>query len=113
MRWPVVSMGMKATQLIKIEPAPRAVAPSFPEIGKPLKRKSRRQRKVARFFICETIAFAALVGFVVAGTSTRTAGDAFTGPFAVAVFIAAAALAIIPVVFFGLPQRHNQLRRYR
>jgi hypothetical protein len=109
---------MKATQVeetvqMKIAAAPPAIVPKFPELDRVPRRKSRRRRKLARFLILEIVALTALVLFVIGGTSTEFGRETFTMPFAIGVFISAAALAIIPVCFFGLPRRHDQLRRYR
>ncbi|GEM_PF-3650998 len=119
MRWPVVLKGMKATQTdetvqrVRIPQAPPAIAPTFPEIARAPRRKSRRRRRLARFFLLQAIALAALVACVIAGTSSPFTRDTLTTPFAIGVFVCAAALAIIPVLFFGLPRRHDQLRRSR
>jgi hypothetical protein len=109
---------MKATLIdetvqVKIPPGPPAVAPAFPEIARVPRRRSRRRRRLVRFLILQTIALAALLACVVAGPSAQFTRDTLTTPFAIGVFLFAAALAIIPVLFFGLPRRHDQLRRSR
>lgn len=117
MRRPVVLKGMTPIQdetvQVKIARAPPPLAPEFPQVARVSRRKTRRARRLVRFVVLETLAFAALVILVKVGTSAEFARESLTSGFMIAIFAAAAALAIIPVVFFGLPRRHDSLRRYR
>ena len=118
MRWPVVFNGMKATQIeemirIKIDPARSSVVRAFPQIVATPRRRSRRHRKLLRFVVWEVGAATVLLGCLIAGTSPQLMPETSTSPFVIGAIIAASALAIIPVLFFALPHRHDQLRRYR
>jgi hypothetical protein len=91
-------------------PYPRLVSVPF-ATAKELQTKDRRRRK--RFFLFIKLELSALVLLallLVAGTSTQFAQAGLTRPFEIGILAAAAAVAIIPVVFYG-PTR--QKYRYR
>jgi hypothetical protein len=96
---------------IKEPVAARAGARRSDVVGKTRKRSSRRRKKLLRFIVLETFALVVLVLAVIAGTSSPFAKENMTLPFAITVFVAAAAIVIIPIIFYGLPRRQHG--RYR
>lgn len=109
---------MKGTQFeemsrVKIDLAPPSIAPAFSQIGGSGRRRSRRQRKMWRFIFCESIALALFIVCLFGGTSAEFAQQALTSVFVYGILFAAAALAIVPVVFFALPDQQDQFRRSR
>lgn len=109
---------MKGTRLqepprIRIDFASPAVVPRFAQLDGLPRRRSRRYRKVARFLLWELCALALFLGCLIGGTSPPLTRLALTAPFFYGILFAAAALALIPVFFFALPDRRDVFRRYR
>lgn len=65
----------------------------------------RHWGKLVRFLIFETIAFGALLVFAKLEVEERFSGNSLTYLYGTAMFIAAAASALIPVIFYALPPR--------
>lgn len=65
----------------------------------------RHWGKLARFLILETIAFGALLVFAKLEVEERFSRNSLTYLYGTAMFIAAAASALIPVFFYALPPR--------
>ena len=65
----------------------------------------RHWGKLVRFLILETIALSALLVFAKLEVEERFAGNSLTYLYGAAMFIAAAASALIPVIFYALPPR--------
>jgi hypothetical protein len=75
--------------------------------GVELLRHKRRMRKV-RFVVCETIAMAVIVAWVLAGSSAPFASENLTPIFRVIPVCAVTAAVILPVLFFANPKRRNR-----
>ena len=65
----------------------------------------RHWGKLVRFLILETIALSALLVFAKLEVEERFAGNSLTYLYGAAMLIAAAASALIPVIFYALPPR--------
>ena len=73
----------------------------------------RRRKKFRRFLALETTAFAILIAFGCAGISERFADASLTRFFEIATVVAAFAVGLIPVIFYGLPRREYPIRKSR
>ncbi|HEV3243825.1 MAG TPA: hypothetical protein VGZ31_05385 [Chthoniobacterales bacterium] len=76
----------------------------------------RRRRKLIRFIKLEASALVVLVLALLAGTSPWFARPSLTLPFEITILGAALAVALIPVIFYGLPRpkyRYRGRRYYR
>jgi hypothetical protein len=65
----------------------------------------RHWGKLMRFLILETIALSALLVFAKLEVQERFSGNSLTYLYGTAMFIAAIASALIPVIFYALPPR--------
>ena len=74
--------------------------------------RRRRSKRFRTFIVLEIFAVILLVLVLVAGTSREFAQPALTMPFTIAILVAASAVAIVPVIFYGSTrQRHRYHRR--
>jgi hypothetical protein len=85
----------------------------IPEIGRIASRRQQRRKKMLWCMLLEAIALSLVVASIRLGASTSQAKETLTLPFQFAVFVAACAAVIIPVLFYGLPGRDQKMRRYR
>jgi hypothetical protein len=94
---------------------PNRVLVSVPfAVARELQAKHRRRRKRwLKFAILELCACALFVIFLVLGTSEGFVGDDFTLPFEIAVLVAASAVALLPVIFYGSTRPKYRTRRDR
>jgi hypothetical protein len=72
-----------------------------------------RQRRRARrrwFLLAEMLSLAVLVGSIVAGVSERFTAESLTPVFRVLPVAAAIVAGILPIIFFGSPNRRDGLR---
>lgn len=67
--------------------------------------RRRRQIRMVRFIAAETFAIGVLLVSVIAGVSARFSAESLTPIFRALPIIAGAAAAILPIVFFGDPNR--------
>jgi len=61
--------------------------------------------RIVRFVAAETLAVGILMASIIAGVSARFAVESLTPIFRILPIIAAAAAAILPILFFGNPKR--------
>jgi hypothetical protein len=73
----------------------------------------RRRRKLIRFIKLEASALVVLVLALFAGTSPWFAQPGLTLPFEITIGIAALAVALIPVLFYGLTRQQYRYRGRR
>ena len=85
--------------------------PSRPSLE--LTATQRRRTKRRRFFIFELSALLILFASVSAGISERFANESLTKFFEITTIVAALAVGLIPVIFYGLPRREYPIRRSR
>ncbi|HEY6071591.1 MAG TPA: hypothetical protein VIU85_09475, partial [Chthoniobacterales bacterium] len=76
--------------------------------------KSRRRRKrLLTFIVLEFSALCLLVLLMIFGTSERYSQEELTRPFLIAILLTATAVAIIPVLFYGIPRQKYGSRSRR
>ena len=90
---------------------PAARPPAFAGIRAPQTRSSRRRRKFKVFLLLELAALMMTAIAGATGTLRIFAEEDLTRLFAVAFFIGAAAAVIIPIIFYGQPERGYRVRR--
>jgi hypothetical protein len=92
---------------------PRLVTfPTADPVGPPPRKKQRRRKRLLHFILLESSALALLILSLIAGTSEWFAQPEFTRLFLIVVISMATAVAVIPVLFYGLPrQRYRYYRR--
>jgi hypothetical protein len=101
---------LRSSELI---PCPALVSVPF-ATAKELQSKNRRRRKRLLSFIkLELCALALLTLLLVAGASKQFAQPRLTLPFEVAIVVIAAAVAIIPVIFYGPTRQKYRYRSHR
>ena len=100
---------------LKLIPYPSTAAVSIAESGEPQSRSRKRRRKFVRFIKLEGSALVVLILALFATTSQAFAQPSFTLPFEITIGVAALAVAIIPVIFYGLPRQQYRYhpRRHR
>jgi hypothetical protein len=74
-------------------------------------RQQRRRAKFIRFLVCEILAIGALLFSAILGISQRFADDSLTGIFKMLTISAAIAVAIIPVIFYGITTNERSRKR--
>ena len=97
----------------KIIHYPVVLSVSFAEAREFQTRSRRRRKKFISFIKLEASACVVLVLLLASGTSKQFAQEDLTLPFEVAILVAAAAVAIIPVIFYGPTRPNYRGRRYR
>ena len=121
MKKSALSYEAEDTSFVDPEPASKVIAfrstdsVSFAETKEQPSRTRRRRKRLLRFIKLELSIFVFLVFLLVTATwePFRTAG--LTVPFEIAAVLAALAVAIIPIIFYG-PTRQKyryQARHYR
>jgi hypothetical protein len=76
--------------------------------------KNRRRRKrFLNFILLELSALCLLVLLMIFGTSERYSQEQLTRPFLIAILLTATAVAIIPVLFYGIPRQKYGSRSRR
>lgn len=98
---PAVTAGMNAAQF-----RPLPLAQSTADVL-----RQRRRMRFLRFLVLEAIAVVIAIASVAAGISQRFADEAYTPAFRVLPICAAAAAAILPILFFGSPSRRQRRKR--
>lgn len=73
--------------------------------------RQRRRTRRRWFLFAETLSLVILVGSIVAGISERFAAESLTPLFRVLPVAAAIAAGILPILFFGNPNRPSRRRR--
>jgi hypothetical protein len=73
--------------------------------------RRRRRLRMLRFIVFEMIAIGVTVASAIAGISIRFATESLTPVFRVLPVGAAVIAAILPIAFFGHPERRNRKRR--
>jgi len=101
--------------VFKVIPYPSTAAVSIAETTERQSRSRKRRKKFVRFIKLEAFAFVVLVLALFAGTSQSFAQPSLTLAFEITIGAAVAAVAVVPVIFYGLPrsQYHYRGRRYR
>ena len=101
--------------VLKLIPYPSTAAVSIVESPEPENRSRKRRKKFVRFIALEASALVVLVLALFAGTSQSFAQPGLTLPFEITIGIAALAVAIIPVIFYGSTRENYRYRerRYR
>lgn len=99
--------------LVAVSPKRTVVPPPiFPDLQHPPSRSSTRRRRFVRFLVCEALAAFTVVGCALAATRPALAEQGVAELFKILFFVTAAALVIIPILFYGMPRRHYRVRRY-
>ena len=98
------------SQAFKVIPYPSTAAVSIVESSGPQSRSRKRRKKFIRFIALEASALVVLVLALFAGTSQSFAQPGLTLPFEITIGIAALAVAIIPVIFYGSTREHYRYR---
>jgi hypothetical protein len=96
--------------VLKLIPYPSTAAVSIVESPEPQNRSRKRRKKFVRFIALEASALIVLVLALFAGTSQSFAQPGLTLPFEITIGIAALAVAIIPVIFYGSTREHYRYR---
>jgi len=96
----------------RIAPAPPTAQLQTTE-SLPPDRATRRRARLRKFAFAEGTALLALGGSVWAGLSDRFAEVSLNQFFEVWTIASAAAVAVIPIILFGMPQRDRRSRRLR
>ena len=101
--------------VFKLIPYPSTAAVSIVERVEPQSRSRKRRKRFVRFITLEASALVVLVLALFAGTSQAFAEPGLTLPFEITICIAALAVAIIPVLFYGSTRQNYRYRgrRYR
>jgi hypothetical protein len=101
--------------VFKLIPYPSTAAVSIVESTEPQSRSRKRRKRFVRFITLEASALVVLVLALFAGTSQSFAEPGLTLPFEITIGIAALAVAIIPVLFYGSTRQNYRYRgrRYR
>jgi len=88
------------------------VRPAFADSVAPSSKKRNRRKRFLNFVLLESSAIALLILLLVAGTSQWFAQPGLTRAFLIGIVAMASVVAIIPVIFYGLPrQRYRYSRR--
>lgn len=80
-------------------------------IRPPASRRSRRRARLLRFLVCEIAALAAMLLCGRLSVAERFLNPAYNQLFETLLILAAAMVAIIPVLFYGLPRRLSRRAR--
>jgi hypothetical protein len=99
--------------VLKLIPYPSTAAVSVVESTKPQSRSRKRRKRFMRFIKLEASALVVLVLALLAGTSGSFAQPGLTLPFEVTICVAALAVAIIPVIFYGSTRQNYRYRGRR
>jgi hypothetical protein len=75
--------------------------------------RQRRRVRLLRFAICEALAVALTITFAWAGVSSRYLDETLTSLFRFLPIASAAVATILPILFFGSPQRRVPRVRLR
>jgi hypothetical protein len=97
----------------KVVPYPPTAAASIVETAERQSRSRKSRKKFARFITLEASALIVLVLALFAGTSQLFAQPSLTLAFEITIAAAVAAVAIIPVIFYGSPRARYRYRRRR
>jgi hypothetical protein len=99
----------------KVVPYPPPAAVSIVESTERQSRSRKRRKRLIRFIKLEASALTILVVALFAGTSQSFAQPSLTLAFEITIGAAVVAVALIPVIFYGLPrpQYRYRGRRYR
>jgi len=74
-------------------------------------RRARRRARLLRFLLCEAIAIGALFGATTLGTSERFLDSSWNSVLVFLIVLSASATALIPVLFYGRPNKRSPLVR--
>jgi hypothetical protein len=109
------SAAIENSPVLKLIPYPSTAPVSIAESTELESRSRKRRRKFVRFIKLEGSASVVLILALFAGTSQAFAQPSFTLFFEITICAAALAVAIIPVIFYGLPRPRYRYRsrRYR
>jgi hypothetical protein len=97
----------------KIVPYPSTAAVSIVESTERQSRSRKRSKKLIRFIKLEASALLVLVLALFGGTSRSFAQPSLTLPFEIMICIAALAVAVIPVIFYGSTRQNYRYRAPR
>lgn len=97
--------------IFKLIPYPSTPPVSFVESIERQNRSRKRRKKFLRFITLEASALIVLVVALFAGTLQSFAQPGLTLPFEITIGIAALAVAIIPVIFYGSTRQNYRYRR--
>jgi hypothetical protein len=99
--------------VLKLIPYPSTAAVSIVETTELESRSRKGRKKFVRFIKLEASAFVVLVLALFAATSRSVAQAGLPLPFEITIGIAALAVAIIPVLFYGLTRQQYRYRGRR
>jgi hypothetical protein len=99
--------------VFNVVPYPSTAAVSIVETTERQSRSRKRRRKFARFITLEASALVILVLALFARTSQLFAQPSLTVAFEITIGAAVVAVAVIPVIFYGLPRSQYRYRRRR
>jgi hypothetical protein len=97
----------------KVVPSLSTAAVSIVESTERQSRSRKRSKKLIRFIKLEASALVVLVLALFAGTSRLFAQPSLTSPFEITIGIAALAVAVIPVFFYGSTRQNYRYRKRR
>jgi hypothetical protein len=99
--------------VLKVVPYPPSAAVSIVEPAERQGRTRKRRTKFVRFIKLEASALIVLVLALFAGTSRSFAQPSLTLAFEITIGAAVVAVALIPVIFYGLPRPKYRYRARR
>jgi len=99
--------------VLELIPYPSTAAVLIVETTELESRSRKRHKKFARFIKLEVSAFVVLVLALFAATSRSVAQAGLTLPFEITIVTAALAVALIPVIFYGLTRQQYRYRGRR
>ena len=99
--------------VFKVVPYPSSAAVSIVEATQRQGRSGKSRKKFARFITLEASALIVLVLALFAGTSQSFAQPSLTLVFEITIGAAVLAVAVFPVIFYGLPRSQYRYRRRR